>query len=550
MEEKNKKNVMLKGQINKTKTTKTPIKKTKLPKSPIKTTKSRSRSKSPKKGRKKFKKKKKKKKSKSEEKDKNTVVDNTVKKTENKIVKPLIIKKEEKKKILVDKKIGTPHFDAIKYIKTEIDSKVKKINELSILKIKYVNKLKIMHDELKKILSTFNESPEEKNKIALLYVILNVNRKNNNDSMIKKKSLKEEYKELLNKINYNSIEKINEYKAKIDISKSDNLYMKNRIKELKNKHIKKNNLLKFEFDTKYNNDLYNLMKELNVLNITKHEALDRINNNKKLINNYVVKFRNLLDSYEDYKNENINIDNNSLNKIDKNINILKNDLSGNGQELYNKILNNQIILFKDIYLTNKTKNHSQIYNRNLKYNSNKIQIKKLKKVTSVESLLANNRYDEFNNNNQDSNYKCSSIRKKLLNLKELPMINTKFNFKINYDDIKKFNYNSNIVKNNNSAKIIFNDVARKQYFDDSNISINDDMNLEELYNKKRHYMTISKKLDNSIKEVENMYKRKISQAQEILNENINKINNLEKNNNELRCEIKSLYEFFNSQNNL
>ena len=130
------------------------------------------------------------------------------------------------------------------------------------------------------------------------------------------------------------------------------------------------------------------------------------------------------------------------------------------------------------------------------------------------------------------------------------MINTKFNFKINYDDIKKFNYNSNIVKNNNSAKIIFNDVARKQYFDDSNISINDDMNLEELYNKKRHYMTISKKLDNSIKEVENMYKRKISQAQEILNENINKINNLEKNNNELRCEIKSLYEFFNSQNNL
>ena len=509
MEEKNKKNVMLKGQINKTKTTKTPIKKTKLPKSPIKTTKSRSRSKSPKKGRKKFKKKKKKKKSKSEEKDKNTVVDNTVKKTENKIVKPLIIKKEEKKKILVDKKIGTPHFDAIKYIKTEIDSKVKKINELSILKIKYVNKLKIMHDELKKILSTFNESPEEKNKIALLYVILNVNRKNNNDSMIKKKSLKEEYKELLNKINYNSIEKINEYKAKIDISKSDNLYMKNRIKELKNKHIKKNNLLKFEFDTKYNNDLYNLMKELNVLNITKHEALDRINNNKKLINNYVVKFRNLLDSYEDYKNENINIDNNSLNKIDKNINILKNDLSGNGQELYNKILNNQIILFKDIYLTNKTKNHSQIYNRNLKYNSNKIQIKKLKKVTSVESLLANNRYDEFNNNNQDSNYKSISIRKKLLNLKELPMINTKFNFKINYDDIKKFNYNSNIVKNNNSAKIIFNDVARKQYFDDSNISINDDMNLEELYNKKRHYMTISKKLDNSIKEVENMYKRKI-----------------------------------------
>ena len=552
MEEKNKKNVMLKGQINKTKTTKTPIKKTKLPKSPIKTTKSRSRSKSPKKGRKKFKKKKKKKKSKSEEKDKNTVVDNTVKKTENKIVndKPLIIKKEEKKKIFVDKKIGTPHFDAIKYIKTEIDSKVKKINELSILKIKYVNKLKIMHDELKKILSTFNESPEEKNKIALLYVILNVNKKNNNDSMIKKKSLKEEYKELLNKINYNSIEKINEYKAKIDISKSDNLYMKNRIKELKNKHIKKNNLLKFEFDTKYNNDLYNLMKELNVLNITKHEALDRINNNKKLINNYVVKFRNLLDSYEDYKNENINIDNNSLNKIDKNINILKNDLSGNGQELYNKILNNQIILFKDIYLTNKTKNHSQIYNRNLKYNSNKIQIKKLKKVTSVESLLANNRYDEFNNNNQDSNYKCSSIRKKLLNLKELPMINTKFNFKINYDDIKKFNYNSNIVKNNNSAKIIFNDVARKQYFDDSNISINDDMNLEELYNKKRHYMTISKKLDNSIKEVENMYKRKISQAQEMLNENINKINNLEKNNNELRCEIKSLYEFFNSQKNL
>ena len=66
------------------------------------------------------------------------------------------------------------------------------------------------------------------------------------------------------------------------------------------------------------------------------------------------------------------------------------------------------------------------------------------------------------------------------------------------------------------------------------------MNLEELYNKKIHYMTISKKLDNSIKEVENMYKRKIIQAQEILNEDINKINNIEKNNNELRSEIKFL----------
>ena len=551
MEDKNKnKKSMIKGKIKVTKLTKSiKIKKasktpktikTKVKKSPIKSTKNNS--KSAKKGsnsKKKNMKQKKKKSNTKESKDKknNIVVDDN----NNKM--PLNIKVIKKEKIFTNSKVGTPHFDTIKYIKTEIESKNRIINKLSLLKIKYVNELKNIHEKLQKVLLNFNETPEQKNIIRLLYFVLNVNKKNSNDSIIKKKSLKEEYNELLNKINYNSIERINEYKTRIDISKSYNLNMINQINELKNKTIKTNNLLKFEIDSKYNNDVQNLMKELDILNNTKHEALDRLKNNKKLINNCIIKFKNLLDCYENYKNENININKYILNKIDKNINILKKELSCNAQELYDKIINNQIMAFKGICMStqNQKNSYSQIFSKNSTNNSSAIHIKK---VSSVESILTKSYYDE--NKSRDNN-KCS-IRKKLLNLKLLPVINIKNIHIINKNDYNKINNNSSLIKNNNSAKIIFHNFGEKNFFDESKID-DANMNLDELYNKKQHYINISKRLDNSIKEVESMYKRKIMQFQEKLNENINKIKNIEKNNNYIRNEISSLYKILNLQKN-
>ena len=446
------------------------------------------------------------------------------------------------KLILVDSKVGTPHFDTTKYIKADIESKNKIISKLSIIKDKYTYELKTIYIKLQNILVDFHESPEQKNKIKMLYFILNLNKKNNNDSIIKNKSLKEEYKELLNRNNYNPIERINEFGTKIDISKSENLDMISQINELKHNQIKRRNKLKlFALDKKYNFDLNNLNNELNTLNNEKHKALIRLKNNKKIINSCIIKFNNLLNSYEEYKKENINIYNNNLNKIDKDINILKIDLSGNEQEIYEKILNNQILIFKEKYLPASKKITSQIFKK-FKNNSfgvdNRNAIKNLIRVSSAKSINFANINTNISTHNKKNN--LFSIRKKILNLKELPKINTKNNNLIN---------NSITIKNNNSTKNIFINKIEKNIFEELNISKVDDMSYNELNDKKEHYNIINKKLDNSIKEAEIMYKRKINQIQEKLNENINRINSIEKKNNYIKNEINSLYKILRFQKN-
>ena len=446
------------------------------------------------------------------------------------------------KLILVDSKVGTPHFDTTKYIKADIESKNKIISKLSIIKDKYTYELKTIYIKLQKILVDFHESPEQKNKIKMLYFILNLNKKNNNDSIIKNKSLKEEYKELLNRNNYNPIERINEFGTKIDISKSENLDMISQINELKHNQIKRRNKLKlFALDKKYNFDLNNLNNELNTLNNEKHKALIRLKNNKKIINSCIIKFNNLLNTYEEYKKENINIYNNNLNKIDKDINILKIDLSGNEQEIYEKILNNQILIFKEKYLPASKKITSQIFKK-FKNNSfgvdNRNTIKNLIRVSSAKSINFANINTNISTHNKKNN--LFSIRKKILNLKELPKINTKNNNLIN---------NSITIKNNNSTKNIFINKIEKNIFEELNISKIDDMSYNELNDKKEHYNIINKKLDNSIKEAEIMYKRKINQIQEKLNENINRINSVEKKNNYIKNEINSLYKILRFQKN-
>ena len=434
--------------------------------------------------------------------------------------------KNKNKKILVDSRVGTPHFDMIKHLKNEIQEKEKMINNLSYYKGQYSCELKNIVEKLKNILINFKETPEERDRIKFLYLILNINKKNNDETIDRNKSLKKEYNILLSKNNYTPNERINEFRKKIDMSKSENLEIKNQINELKNKNIIKNNKLKsFLFKKKHNLDINNLINELNTLNNEKNEALIRLRNSKKIINSCVIKFKNVIKKYEEYKKENAFTDIN-LNKIDKDINVLKQDLLGNEEEIFNKIEKNKMIIMKEIsYPTpKKIKWSSKIQ----KFNS----LKK-KRVESAEQII---KLPQNLSNNNKKSFCC--LRKNILNINVLPKINLKKNFIIN-----------NII-NSNSTKNVQKDLFKNDEFNISNA--NDIKNrsinyLDICNNKKEQYNSINKKLEYSIKEVENMYKRKINQIQENLNENKKKFSNIQRKKDCIQDEIKNLNKIIQTQ---
>ena len=437
----------------------------------------------------------------------------------------------KKKKILVDSRVGTPHLDMIKYIKKEIQKKENMITNLSFNKGKYSCELKNILDKLENILINFKESPEQKDRIKLLYLILNINKKNNDETIDRNKSLKKEYKILLNKNNYTPNERINEFRTKINISKNENIEMLNQINELKNKTIKKNNKLKsFLFNKKHYLDINSLINELNTLNNEKNEALIRFRNSKKVINSCIIKFKNLNKKYEEYKKENIFNDIN-LSKIDKDINILKQDLLGNEEEIYNKIENNKMIISKEI---------SYPIPKKIKLNS-KINSSKGKRIESANQII---KLPQNINNDNKKSFCC--LRKNILNINILPKINLKRNFVIN-------NINKRSIFISNSTKNIQKVLFKNEDFSISNINDmnyinNRSINYLEVYNnKKEQYSSINKKLDYSIKEVENMYKRKINKIKENLNQNLKRYSNIKRKKEFIKNEINNLSKIFQTQ---
>ena len=509
-------------------------------------TKTKSKGKSSKKSGKKSKKKKKTSPVELEEKNNNNenkiITDNikVQKKTEEKKIIEI-----KPKKIFAEARVGTPHLDVTKFLKEEIEEKDKIINKLSNIKSKYANELKNIFEKLEDVLINFRQTPEQINKIRLLYLILNINKKNNNDSIIKNKSLKEEYKILLNRNNYNPIQRINEFRTKIDISKNENMDMRSQINELKYNHIKRrNNLRLFALNDKYTFQINTLTDELNTLNNEKQKAINRLKHNKKAINSCIFKFNNLLQAYEIYKKENININDNNIKKIDKDINILKKDFVGDEEEIYNKILSNKMQIMKEISIPLKIKKRNvqffeKITNNNSSKNdsSSKITWKKIKILKRSESLETIKVTKSYYNNKND----VTSLRKKFLNINELPKINL---------NNKTINIDNNTIKtnkNNNSAINILNNDKDKSILEELNISQINEMDYNDINNKKEHYNNIIKKLDYSIKEVESMYKRKNIQVQEELNESKNKLINIKNINNMITKEIDNLTNILNLQ---
>ena len=437
-------------------------------------------------------------------------------------------KKIEKKieKTFSEIKIGTPHFDINPYYKKILKEKENSIKELKEEKKIMIEKFKIIYNKLDNISSLLNTTPEQDKKITILYYLLNLNKKNHINSTTIKNKYRTEYMNLLIKNNYDPMEKLNEYGNKITLSIYKNFEITKEIEKLKNINITSKSKIK-DFNKKENMYEKYLINELNALNKQKYETLIKIKNNKKIINSSIIKFKNLVQIYDENKIINININPNpKIIKLEKDIDLLKNDLLiKNENELYNRIYNNQILInnnFNRYIFKLKTNN-----NNNSEIQTGK-KLKNLRKNHSTESLKTNLNY--LNNSEEINMFKKKLIKKNIF-----PKINNSNDTK-NRSMIKEQNESENIKINKNITN----------YEELTDIKKNE-INYLELNFKKEYYNIISIKLDNSIKDMENMYKRKIKNIEELLNTNQKKYLDIKKRNDLLKIEIENLHKIIHIQ---
>ena len=436
-------------------------------------------------------------------------------------------KKIEKKieKTFSEIKIGTPHFDINPYYKKILKEKENSIKELKEEKKIMIEKFKIIYNKLDNISSLLNTTPEQDKKITILYYLLNLNKKNHINSTTIKNKYRTEYMNLLIKNNYDPMEKLNEYGNKITLSIYKNFEITKEIEKLKNINITSKFKIK-DFSKKENMYEKYLINELNALNKQKYETLIKIKNNKKIINSSIIKFKNLVQIYDENKIINININPNpKIIKLEKDIDLLKNDLLiKNENELYNRIYNNQILI----------NNNFNRYIFKLKTNNNNSEIQTVKKLKnlrknhSTESLKTNLNY--LNNSEEINMFKKKLIKKNIF-----PKINNSNDTK-NRSMIKEQNESENIKINKNIT-----------YYEELTDIKKNEINYLELNFKKEYYNIISIKLDNSIKDMENMYKRKIKNIEELLNTNQKKYLDIKKRNDLLKIEIENLHKIIHIQ---
>ena len=437
--------------------------------------------------------------------------------------------KKEKKviKTFADIKVGTPHYDVIPYIKKMIAEKEDLIKQMNIDKQNFVENIRSIYNKLDGMESLLYETPEQKDKIAMLYLILNLNKKNHINSTNIKNKFKNEYNDLLLKNRYNPIEKLNEFGIKINISKNENFEITKEIEKLKNINITS----KFQIKNKTKKDknifeINYLINELNSLNNQKHEALIKLKNSKKIIKSSITRFENLLKIYDENK-----IKDQYMNKVDKDINILKEDLLiKNEEEFYNKIYNGQSLVFNNNIHVLKLK----ISRNNLNSTEQLFSAKRnkiLRKNKSIELYKINSNFlnESKDNNNVDNNNII--LKKKMFKRNILPKIK---------------NYNE---ANNKSVLIEKNEIQLNKSinYDELNESKINEINIHEINFKKEYYNIIDKKLENSIKDIENMYKRKIKNVEDLLNSNKEKYFDLKKRNDLLRIEIDNLHKIIRMQ---
>ena len=404
-----------------------------------------------------------------------------------------------------------------------ITEKEKLINELNEEKKILKEKMRNIYNKLDGIETLMDETPEQKSKMTMLLFILNLNKKNYVSSTEIKNKYKKEYNDLLIKNKYDPIENLINIGNKINSSRTENFEISKLIGNLKNCSRYGVGWQKIKKEKNYS-EIVSLINELSSLNNQKQKALIKLKNTKKIINSSINKFKGVLAIYDENQ-----ISNQKLLKLDRDINLLKNDLLINDEnELYNKIYNGQSLIFNS-------------------YNINIAKLKILKNIQCSPDASYTERESKNILKNKSTEY--LKINSNFLNetkdMKETGIIKKKM-FKRNIlPKINNYNYTNN--KSSFIEQNEINPLNKSIRFEELSETKMNEINLHEINFKKEYYKIIDKKLENSIKDIENMYKRKIKNTEDLLNSTKKKYNDIKKNNDLLKIEIENLRKIIHIQ---
>ena len=387
--------------------------------------------------------------------------------------------------------------------------------------------IKLNESISKKAELIFKPKPSE-NLIEKLGKKLISKQKDLNTSKNINEIFKIKYKLLTNKLKkIISFEEIPNLEKEINIIKKENNSINNKIKERKNKNIinykeSSNIIQKKESSIQYYTNEYKTFINM------KFDLMKKLDNNIQLIESEQNLFKKLEKLYNDNinSNENKNID---LNLFNFWFNLIKNDLSGNVNDIILKIDNDKSKFINEIdKINNNKKLLLPLLNKNnindyLNKSENNIE-ENLKKNFSNLSLSQRNKkmFPKFSIINQRSESQNKNI-KQILFYRNNPIRNLKKS-----QSTKQLFNNDSFIKydNNNQITNIYN--------------MTNDTEYKNLLNKKEELLEINSRLNNTMKDLIKISKNKKNNIIITLHSNQKNLYNMKIKNNDFKNEVLSL----------
>ena len=429
---------------------------------------------------------------------------------------------------LTDNYLSTPNLDIIKYLKDQIHEKMEKISELSLSQDTNKKTLTELLQKLNHAIrnnaellysgegilgySNVNENEnkiDKKAKIGELRLLLENKKKELVQSKEKNENYKNKYNNLIKDYKVSSNSKMDIFHKQINTMKNNNLLLNKKIKILNTKTHLEGKKLDLNSKIKNNNEIKKFSDEYTTLMKEKYKHYMKLNNNKKLIKDALEQFQYLMKMINREENEKKNdkekdkiLDKIKNLKLEEEINNLKEDLSGNEETIYNRVISDKAIILEKYKKINKSS--SIIMSNNKNYNNkksiNKIRIKLISKDKNV------------NENNKN---------KKILNSKSCDDFNAKEKIYNNINNINDEDININYETMTNS-------------------------DYDKIKEKNQKYFNLDERLDKSIKELSLFYERKIKEINSVLDINSKQLSNIQQENELLKSKIADLGKILES----
>ena len=427
-------------------------------------------------------------------------------------------------------------------LKKELNSRNKIINLMNTnndkLKIELSNIIKNLNElinENGKFLYNFSEDEES---IEKLEKILEIRKRDLETSKKINQTFKSQYKLIYNKANQSiSIDKISSYEKEIDLMEKNNLFLNTKIKQMQNKNIINTKELLLE-NKKNPIKLKNYSEEIKTLSHIKNELIKKITRNKRNLENEKLFFKKLEDIYNSNLKE--ESEENLIKKINCWMNIIKEDINDNVDEIFSKVEMNRskIVNLIDNQLNDNFKNQNKqkiflpsLSLANIFNNFDNEGKKNLKKNSSQENINLK-KYKIFKNSNS---------KKNILNINQLSNVNSLNNIFDNKNKKKKL-LKSESVKKIKLEKMPLTNL--NTFIDKIDYNILSDRNYRELLYKKEQYLEINSRIDSRIKDLIKISENKFNNISSSIKMNQNNLTNLKLQNDLLKKEITNLEKIY------